>query len=116
MKLSERPAEQLDYIGVSFGLTQELLKFWKKADFMPVYIRQTKNDLTGENSCILLKSIKKDEDNEKDWLMHFSKDFKRRFISLLSSSFRTFPSALGLSVLHRKKSLDSDYYSTKGTL
>ena len=25
-KLSERPAEQLDYLGVSFGLTRPLLK------------------------------------------------------------------------------------------
>lgn len=39
MKLTERRAEYLDYIGVSFGLTQELLKFWKKADFFPVYLR-----------------------------------------------------------------------------
>lgn len=39
VKLSERQPEHLDYIAVSFGLTQELLKFWKRADFVPVYIR-----------------------------------------------------------------------------
>lgn len=39
MKLSERPPERLDYIGVSFGLTGPLLKFWKKAGFIPLYIR-----------------------------------------------------------------------------
>lgn len=31
LKLNERPAERLDYLGVSFGLTEGLLKFWKKA-------------------------------------------------------------------------------------
>lgn len=28
LKLSERSPEKLDYIGVSFGLTEQLLKFW----------------------------------------------------------------------------------------
>lgn len=39
LKLSERPPEHLDYIGTSFGLTGPLLKFWKKAGFIPLYIR-----------------------------------------------------------------------------
>ena len=39
LKLSERRAEKLDYLGVSFGLTGPLLKFWKKAGFIPVYLR-----------------------------------------------------------------------------
>ena len=41
MKLSERKAETLDYLGVSFGLTDSLHRFWKKAGFAPVYLRQT---------------------------------------------------------------------------
>lgn len=28
LKLSERRPEKLDYLGVSFGLTEPLLKFW----------------------------------------------------------------------------------------
>lgn len=28
LKLHERPPEKLDYIGVSYGLTEPLLKFW----------------------------------------------------------------------------------------
>lgn len=39
LKLSERTPEKLDYLGVSFGLTAPLLKFWKKASFLPVYLR-----------------------------------------------------------------------------
>ncbi|KAJ9598236.1 hypothetical protein L9F63_011057, partial [Diploptera punctata] len=38
LKLSERPPEHLDYLGVSFGLTAPLLKFWKRAQFVPVYL------------------------------------------------------------------------------
>lgn len=38
-RLTERPAEQLDYIGTSFGLTEPLLKFWKSQKYVPVYVR-----------------------------------------------------------------------------
>ncbi|VDK29188.1 unnamed protein product [Gongylonema pulchrum] len=54
-RLSERRAEKLDYLGVSFGLCVPLLKFWKRAGFVPVYVRQSANDLTGEHTCIMLK-------------------------------------------------------------
>jgi len=39
-KLSERRPDPLDYIGVSYGLTQPLHKFWKRHSFAPVYLRQ----------------------------------------------------------------------------
>jgi N-acetyltransferase 10 len=37
-KLAERRAEKLDYVGVSYGLTKPLHKFWKRASFAPVYL------------------------------------------------------------------------------
>jgi N-acetyltransferase 10 len=39
--LSERKPEDLNYIGVSFGLTASLYNFWKKNNYSPVYIRLT---------------------------------------------------------------------------
>lgn len=38
-RLTERKAEELDYIGTSFGLTNDLLKFWKSQKFVPIYLR-----------------------------------------------------------------------------
>lgn len=38
-RLTERKPERLDYIGTSFGLTSDLLKFWKSQKFVPVYLR-----------------------------------------------------------------------------
>jgi hypothetical protein len=35
-RLQERRAEQLDWVGVSFGLTLPLLKFWKRQGFVPM--------------------------------------------------------------------------------
>merc|ERR1719412_3394859 len=57
LELSERPPEPLNYLGTSYGLTANLLRFWKKAGYVPTYVRQTKNDLTGEHTVIMLKVL-----------------------------------------------------------
>uniref|UniRef100_W5M4W5 RNA cytidine acetyltransferase n=1 Tax=Lepisosteus oculatus TaxID=7918 RepID=W5M4W5_LEPOC len=103
LKLSERPAEKLDYLGVSYGLTPPLLKFWKRAGFVPVYLRQTPNDLTGEHSCVMLKDLSTEEASQQgQWLSAFWKDFRRRFLALLSYQFSGFPPTLALNVLQNK--------------
>uniref|UniRef100_A0A673MM33 RNA cytidine acetyltransferase n=1 Tax=Sinocyclocheilus rhinocerous TaxID=307959 RepID=A0A673MM33_9TELE len=103
LKLNERRAERLDYLGVSYGLTPQLLKFWKKAGFVPVYLRQTPNDLTGEHSCIMLKELNAEESTEQDqWLSAFWKDFRRRFLSLLSFQFSKFSPTLALNISQNK--------------
>lgn len=100
LKLSERPAEKLDYLGVSYGLTPDLLRFWKNAEFVPVYLRQSPNDLTGEYSCIMLRLLQ--ENTKNSWLDLYWQDFRHRFISLLSFQFREFPASLGISMLQTK--------------
>ncbi|XP_006002066.1 RNA cytidine acetyltransferase isoform X2 [Latimeria chalumnae] len=103
LKLSERPAEKLDYLGVSYGLTAQLLRFWKRVGFVPVYLRQTPNELTGEHSCVMLKVLNAEEQPEQEtWLQAFWKDFRRRFLSLLSYQFSTFPPSLGLNILQNR--------------
>lgn len=96
-KLSERRAEPLDYLGVSFGLTSPLHKFWKRSQFAPVYLRQTPNDLTGEHSCVMLRTLAASS-NDSSWLGSFVGDFQKRFNTLLSYQFREFPSVLSLSM------------------
>lgn len=103
LKLSERQAERLDYLGVSYGLTAQLLRFWKKSNFAPVYLRQTPNELTGEHSCIMLRLLKESEDaTDESWLSAYIADFRRRFLSLLSYQFRSFPPSVALSMLKCK--------------
>ncbi len=40
--------KRLHYLGVSYGLTQQLYNFWKKCGFEPLYLRQSASDTTGE--------------------------------------------------------------------
>lgn len=114
-KLSERKPQPLDYLGVSFGLTSPLHKFWKRASFAPVYLRQTPNELTGEHSCVMLRSLAANNTttgNDTAWLGAFARDFHKRFLSLLSYQFRSFPSVLALSINESAtsgfKALDAD--------
>ncbi|XP_020390411.1 RNA cytidine acetyltransferase isoform X1 [Rhincodon typus] len=105
LKLNERPPEKLDYLGVSYGLTSQLLKFWKRAGYVPVYLRQTPNELTGEHSCIMLKTLNAEEDVEstqQNWLFAFWTDFRRRFLSLLSYQFSGFPPSVAQNILQNK--------------
>ncbi|OBT77245.1 hypothetical protein VF21_04072 [Pseudogymnoascus sp. 05NY08] len=95
-KLTERQPDNLDYIGVSYGLTQPLHKFWKRSQFVPVYLRQTANDLTGEHTCVMLRPLQNGDD--KAWLGAFARDYHKRFLSLLSYQFRDFASITALSI------------------
>lgn len=96
-RLSEIAAPKLDYVGVSYGLTSQLHKFWKRQSFVPVYLRQTPNDLTGEHTCIMLRSLETTS-SDGSWVAAFAKDFQKRFLSLMSYQFRTFPSVTSLSI------------------
>lgn len=99
-RLSERRPQVLDYIGVSFGLTPPLHKFWKRASFAPVYLRQTANELTGEHSCVMIRTLSSNSSNtDSAWLGAYARDFHKRFLSLLSFQFRVFPSVLALSII-----------------
>lgn len=98
-RLSERKPEALDYLGVSYGLTRDLLKFWKRSNFVPLYIRQTTNDLTGEHTCVMLKTLSSDVADSQNWLGAFAQDFRRRFLSLLSYKFRELEATMAMNVI-----------------
>lgn len=96
LKLSEKPPYYLHYLGVSYGFTSQLHKFWKKSGFTPVYLRQTANELTGEHTSVVINVLPGREDA---WLHEFSKDFHKRFLSLLSYEFRKFQASQALSII-----------------
>uniref|UniRef100_A0A158PAI7 RNA cytidine acetyltransferase n=1 Tax=Angiostrongylus cantonensis TaxID=6313 RepID=A0A158PAI7_ANGCA len=99
LRLSERKPEYLDYLGASFGLTLNLLKFWKKRGFVPVYLRQTPSPLTGEYSCVVLKQLHDQSVSSNSWLAAYFIEFRTRLLSLLSFEFRKLPINVGLSLL-----------------
>lgn len=101
--LAERKNEKLQYLGVSFGLTQQLYTFWNRSGYAPVYLRQTPSDVTGEYTVIMLRPLEDPDLIEStEWIEPFTKDFKGRFMSLLAGPFRDLQPALALSILAPK--------------
>lgn len=94
--LSDRPPEMLHYLGVSFGMTLQLAKFWTRAKYAPVYLRQTANDLTGEHTAVMLHVL---AGREGAWLSAFCKDFHKRFLSLLGYEFKSFSTTEALTIV-----------------
>ncbi|KAK2961481.1 putative RNA cytidine acetyltransferase [Blattamonas nauphoetae] len=104
--LSEIQPREFHWFGTAFGLTLSLFHFWQKAGLLPLYIRQSANELTGEYTCIMLKQLHTRtaeegpaEGVESDWVGEYSKDFTNRLCSLLSFEFTKFSIPLALSLV-----------------
>ncbi|KAB5556581.1 hypothetical protein DKX38_007490 [Salix brachista] len=108
VNLHERQPEKLHYLGVSFGLTLDLFRFWKRRNFAPFYIGQIPNTVTGEYSCMVLRPLNSNDSeangsDEWGFFGPFDLDFKRRFARLLEGdSFRSMEYKLAMSVLDPK--------------
>ncbi|CAE7738015.1 KRE33, partial [Symbiodinium sp. KB8] len=69
--------------------------------YVPVYLRQTANELTAEHTCIMLRELDGEglpDAPERGWTSSFAADFSRRFLSLCGSAFRSFPASTALLV------------------
>ncbi|EDV99606.1 RNA cytidine acetyltransferase isoform X1 [Drosophila grimshawi] len=114
-RLHERQPEPVDYIGTSYGLTVDLLKFWKSAGFVPVYLSQKANELTAEHSCIMLHTLATPRSiRATPWLSLYYNDFRRRVLKLMGTTFREFETKLCLALLKNNavKGGDADDAST----
>ncbi|KAK4790926.1 hypothetical protein SAY86_031339 [Trapa natans] len=103
----DRKPEKLHYLGVSFGLTLDLLRFWRRHKFLPFYIGQIPNAVTGEHTCMILKPLNNDDidasgSEELGFFGPFYKDFKQRFSRFLAYSFRDMEYKLAMSILDPK--------------
>ncbi|KAJ6794682.1 RNA cytidine acetyltransferase 1-like [Iris pallida] len=111
--LHERRPEKLHYLGVSFGLTRDLFRFWRKHNFVPFYIGQIPNNVTGEHSCMVLRALNNDEieadgSAQYGFLVPFYQDFRKRFRRLLGTSFQTLDYKLAMSILASKINFSED--------
>lgn len=97
--LTDIKAPRLDWLGTSFGLTTGLYNFWKRGGMHLLYLRQTKNDLTGEHSAIMVRALPRRTGFDDAWLPAFVADTQRRIISLLSGPFNNMNLKLATSVL-----------------
>ncbi|XP_076069468.1 RNA cytidine acetyltransferase-like [Oratosquilla oratoria] len=101
-KLSERRPENLSYLSVSYGITSPLYKFWNRNGYIPLYVSQVANKVTGEHTCMMVKPLDFAAVEEKklpDWLKSFMEDFAHRFFNLLGGPFSHLHPTLAVNVL-----------------
>ncbi|KAL3637489.1 hypothetical protein CASFOL_018657 [Castilleja foliolosa] len=105
--LRERRPEKLHYLGVSFGLTLDLFRFWRKHKFAPFYISHVPSPVTGEHSCMLVRALKNDDieynnSGELDFFSPYYQEFKQKFTKYLARAFNRMEYKLAMSVLDPK--------------
>jgi len=74
-------ADGLDWVGVGYGATPELLDFWAKNGFETLHLSTTRNDASGEYSAIMLDPL---TDAGRDLRDRTAARFARRIPSVLS--------------------------------
>lgn len=103
--LAKRQAEVLDFMGLMFDLDHDFLKTWRKSGYVPVYI-----SLESENSrpyCIMVKLLNTDDVSNESWLITLWKQFRSRFVMLLSSRFCYLKGVFAVELLQENELLTS---------
>jgi tRNA(Met) cytidine acetyltransferase len=54
---SETRLEAVDWVGVGYGATPELLRFWGQNGYRTVHLSTTRNDNSGEYSAVMLRPL-----------------------------------------------------------
>lgn len=47
--------------------------FWKRSGYVPLYVRQTASELTGEHTCVMVRGLNSSTEGELEWLTEFTK-------------------------------------------
>jgi len=65
--------EALDWLGVSFGVTPELVEFWSKNGYCTVHLSTTRNDRSGAHSAVMIRPFSEDGtallDRHTEWFL-----------------------------------------------
>lgn len=76
-------SDAIDYLGVSYGVTPELLSFWIDNGYRPVHLSSTRNRTSGEHSAAMLRPL---TDSGRDLAARHDAWFRRRLPGVLSES------------------------------
>jgi tRNA(Met) cytidine acetyltransferase len=89
-------ARPLDWLGVGYGATPELLAFWSDSGYRTVHVSTTRNERSGEHSAIMLRPLsaagRELRERHTDW-------FHRRLTGMLSTPLSDLDPEVVLAVL-----------------
>ena len=87
----------LDYVGVSFGATPELLVFWRRNDFLPLRLGFQREAASGAHSVIMLSAI---SDEGQSLSNKVQKRFYEQLLFDLNDLFNDLDCRVVMSLLH----------------
>ncbi len=56
---------------------------------MPLYMRQTPSELTGEHTCVMVRGLNSSTESELDWLAEFAKGTDDRSHDTLTMTLKS---------------------------
>ncbi|KAI5133840.1 N-acetyltransferase 10 [Nematocida ausubeli] len=87
---------QMDYVGVSFGVTERLLPFWMRLEMHAVYLKHTLCKTTGEHSLIMMRGL---NETAQAKIEAYRQEFTERFLELLPGCFSTVSALVALQII-----------------
>ncbi len=98
-KMEEFYSGRFDWFGASFGATPELLNFWFRNGYYPVYISPVRNAVSGEYSVAYVKAHNHEV---SDFIERFNTLLVRRIIKLKDTNYRDMETELFLRLIRQR--------------
>jgi len=92
--LEKQETVSFDYISTSFGVTDNLYRFWIKNDYVPMRLGSRLDQASGTHSMLMVKL-----NSHNSWFDEASRRFSQDFIAGLPETFRDLPADLVLLLL-----------------
>ncbi len=98
-KLEDFYREDFDWFGASFGATPELLNFWFKNGYYPIYISPVRNAVSGEYSVAYVKAVKT---KVQEFIYQFNETLMRRLVELKDTNYLDLEPYLFLTIIRQR--------------
>jgi len=93
---AQAATEGIDYLGSSFGASEALLHFWRRADWQPVRISERRGTASGFHSVVVLKPLSR---RGSALAARACQRFLRHFPHQLADSLRELDAALVMALM-----------------
>ncbi len=100
-ELEKHYRKDFDWFGASFGATPELLNFWFRNGYLPVYISPVRNAVSGEYSVAYVKA---NNEKVKEHLIKFNRTLMKRLVELKDTNYMDVEADLFLTIIKHRVS------------
>ena len=104
--IREAKEKGYDWVGAGFGVTEKLLRFWLKNNFIPVHMSPDRNPVSGEFTILVIHPL---NDSVKEMVDVANKVFKVKLLNSLHDTYRGLETDVALIILKTGEPIDPAY-------